>query len=92
MREIIARRFNVLVSEPDRFVSVAADPSLKQPGVLLGSSFHTTRRQQMHTYVTLRECVKSIEYFCGNRLKARHNQRDVKRAIQISGFIQFTGG
>src|ERR1700738_758286 len=91
LREIVARRLNVRVSESDRFVGVAADPGLIQLRVFLRSTLHATWRQQMHTYVTLTECMQPVEYLGRDRLQARNDQRYVECAIQISGLVQFSG-
>ena len=53
LREVIARRLDMRVSEPDRFVGVAADPRLEQSRMFLRRAFDATRRQQVHPYVTL---------------------------------------
>lgn len=53
LREIVARRLDVRVCEPDNFQSIAAGPGLVQLRVLLSRALYPTRRQKVHTNVPL---------------------------------------
>jgi hypothetical protein len=88
LRQIVARLLDVNARQPLHLVDITADPSIKESRMFLRSAPNAPGRQQMHAHISLRQRVESTQYLGRDGLQARDNQRDVKRAIQVTGLVQ----